>query len=316
MSGSISERKPFLTFEEQILHLKQKGVRFEMSFDEEAALDYLKHNNNFFRVSAYRDSFIKYESGTHAGTYRNLDFAHLVDLAVIDMELRTVLLSLTLDIEHYTKERLLKAVMEAGEDGYGIVRDFLDSCEVEERMRTQAPKSIYSRNLYEKYCDDMPVWVLFELIQFHELVTFFDFCERRFGRKDLHDLVNMLHAARSVRNATAHNSCIINDLKSKDGRQPIHRVNGKVGTVKGIGKQERVTKLSNPRIREIVTTMYLHDLLVTSAGVRRHTSEQLQRIKMRFFKRIDYKDQPIVGTTFQFLAKIIDAWYPPVLTPP
>ncbi|HHU12948.1 MAG TPA: Abi family protein [Clostridiaceae bacterium] len=315
MSRTVFDRKPLLTFEQQISHLKEKGVRFELAYDEAAALDYLKHHNNYFRVSAYRDSFLKYESGARAGTYRSLDFAHLVDLAIIDFELRRVLLSLTLDIEHYTKEHLLKTILEEDEDGYEIVTDFLDSCDAGERIRIQAPSSIYSRDLYAKYSEDMPVWVLFELLLFHELVAFFQFCRRRFGRKDLNNLADMLHAARSVRNAAAHNSCLINDLRTKDRKQPIFRISAKVGSVKGIGKQERITKMANPRIREIVTTLYLHRELVTSAGIRRHTAAELQRIKARFGKRICYDDQPIVGTTFVFLGKLIDAWFPSPLTP-
>ena len=43
------DRKPILTIEQQIEHLKQKGVAFELCSEEEAA-DYLRDKCNFFTL--------------------------------------------------------------------------------------------------------------------------------------------------------------------------------------------------------------------------------------------------------------------------
>lgn len=42
-----------LTVEEQVAHLKSKGVQF-MIMDEAAAMTYLRKNSNYFKVASYR----------------------------------------------------------------------------------------------------------------------------------------------------------------------------------------------------------------------------------------------------------------------
>ena len=54
-----TDRKPFLSFEDQILHLKKKGITFN-KVSEFDAKNYLKNNNNFFKLYSYRKNYDKY----------------------------------------------------------------------------------------------------------------------------------------------------------------------------------------------------------------------------------------------------------------
>lgn len=91
---------------------------------------YLSKNNNYFKLSSFRKNYDKYTDGVNKGKYINLDFAYLIELARIDVEVRHILLKMCLDIEHFIKVSLITAV-EAnlggpyGEDGYKIVTDFI-----------------------------------------------------------------------------------------------------------------------------------------------------------------------------------------------
>ena len=108
------KRKPALTVEQQIEHLKEKGVKFEHSSERQAA-DYLAHRCNFFKLASYRKLFSKYQGGEQDGRYIALDFAQLRLLASLDQQLRAALLSMTLDIEHFQKVEILGEAMERGE---------------------------------------------------------------------------------------------------------------------------------------------------------------------------------------------------------
>ena len=118
------DRKPILAIEQQIEHLKQKGVAFELCSEEEAA-DYLRDKCNFFKLASYRKLFSKYEGGPRDGRYVDLDFGQLRLLAALDQELRHALLGMTLDIEHFQKVTLLREMEDRGEDGYAIVADYM-----------------------------------------------------------------------------------------------------------------------------------------------------------------------------------------------
>ena len=78
-----NKRKPKLTVEEQIEHLKSKGVTFELC-DEGEASRILSEQDHYFRLAAYRVLFPKRVGGKHDGEYAELDFGQLVDLAGID----------------------------------------------------------------------------------------------------------------------------------------------------------------------------------------------------------------------------------------
>lgn len=101
----IKDHKPLLTVEQQIEHLKSKGVTFELCSEEDAA-EYLSERTYFFKVAAYRSLFEKRVGGPRDGQYIDLDFGHLRALASLDRDLRYALLPLTLDVEHAARTKL------------------------------------------------------------------------------------------------------------------------------------------------------------------------------------------------------------------
>ena len=93
-NGASLKKKPWLTPQEQVEHLRNQGVRFDL-MSENDATSYLAKNNNFFRLRSYRQGFAKVEEGKRKGQFANLDFKMLVDLSIIDMLLRYEMLRLT-----------------------------------------------------------------------------------------------------------------------------------------------------------------------------------------------------------------------------
>lgn len=98
--------KPMLGVDGLIAHSKEKGITFEIISEDEAK-DYLGRNNNYFKLSSYRKNYTKFPAGPRKGQYRDLDFAYLIELARIDVEVRHILLKMCLDIEHFLKVSLI-----------------------------------------------------------------------------------------------------------------------------------------------------------------------------------------------------------------
>ena len=114
---------------------------------------YLEDNNNYFKLRSFRKNYIK---DPNPGKYTNLDFADLVDLAIIDNRLRRILLEMSLSIEHFSKVHLLKVLQETGEDGYAIIQDYVsqlsqsnkkDLNQTQRKIRTVSIVAIYTKNM-------------------------------------------------------------------------------------------------------------------------------------------------------------------------
>ena len=310
-----ARKKAWLTPRQQVEHLSSKGVKFER-WSEEDAEDYLRENNSYFRLRSYRSNFAKRVGGERSGQYISLDFAMLVDLSVIDMCLRNELLPLTLDIEHFSKMSLLGVIEANGEDGYGIVQDFLGSYVGQDGTNPVVSEierglsSPYTRGLIQGHPDaDYPVWEFFEVIPFGRFAHFVRFCGERFGDDTLLDRFYLLQSVKGLRNACAHNSCIINDMKAGGA---THRARAAVtkglGEI-GVGKDARRTKLSNERFQQIATTLFLHRH-IASSGVVEHRAARLEELVGRMAKHSDYYEPGgLVLTGFAFIESMVDGWY-------
>ena len=116
-----------LTPEEQVELLKAKGVAFERC-DEAKAIEALSSRDTFLHVAAFRKMFQRHTDGDNAGKYVSLDFADLLDMDVLDAEVRRCFLLASQDVERIVKTRLIERISPTpGEDGYGILADFMQS---------------------------------------------------------------------------------------------------------------------------------------------------------------------------------------------
>lgn len=307
--------KPMLKVDEQIQHLKEKGITFNI-VNEEEAKEYLRNNNYYFKLTSYRKNYEKYEEGKDKEKYIALDFGYLKDLAIIDMDLRYMLVQMAFDIEHYTKIELLRRAEDESEDGYAICSEFMDSLSEEQKKKllkeiSRNENSVYCGDIFDKYKGNFPMWVFLELIPFGRLVSFYGFCADRYSDKKMRRKYYMLKTCKDIRNASAHSSCIINDLSANTSRyNTSYDVSNKLAKVQGISKNIRERKMSNARIQQIVTLLYTYDEIVTSKGVHDKAIKKLGAFEDRMMRNISYyKSNDKVRTSFEFLKLVIDNWY-------
>ena len=304
--------KPKLSTIQQIEHLKKKGITFSI-YSEADALLYLNKNNNYFKLRAYRKNYAQNNNGEYIG----LDFAYLRDIAIIDMRIRYCLLLMCLDIEHAARVRLIKVIEDrAQEDGYSVVADYaaMDPDFIS-RILTRTSGNAYTEDLAIHYTSNpMPVWALVELMQFAELCRFYKFVGTRVSDKKMLNEYYMFQEIRNLRNACAHSNCILNDLTATPNPKfkPTYEVVRELSAIKSISGNVRRAKMSNAKIRQITTLLYLHKSFVQSDGVNKHQAKELHEVFIRRpFEHIEYfKYAQALQTTFEFFKKVVDSWYP------
>lgn len=308
-------KKPKLSLNEQVEHLKEKGVRFNIMKEAEA-IDYLDKHSNYFKVTAYRKNYAKHPDGKDKDKYIDLEFAYLVDIATIDMYLRYEIVPMALDIEHHTKLQLLRKIDENNEDGYEIVQDYIASLSDNQKNicdgeMNRNKGNIYCGDIVNKYDGAYPIWAFIEIVPFGRLVSFYGFCADRFDNSDMKDNFYRLLTCKEIRNASAHSNCILNDLKVKTTK---HKTNAAVTkellTIPNMNSTFRKNRMSNARIQQIITLFYMHKTMVESDGIIKSRCKELRKIIDRIDKNHNYySTNPTIKGALDFLKLVIDNWF-------
>ena len=228
--------RPMMNISELVPYLKQKNIKFDLISEEDAEA-YLKYNNNYYNVTAYKHNFQKYPSpaGKYEGLYQDLDFAYLKDMAIIDHRTRLLLFKMIIDIEHYLKIKILNTIETIEEeDEYKIVNLYLEKDFNDEKFPKRVHNSIfkkvgneYYQKIFSKYdvdkdkkLENIPIWEFLEIITFGELVNFYDFYTKEYNLLDENRDVYILRDIVKLRNAVAHNTCVLSELNKKDNDYP------------------------------------------------------------------------------------------------
>ena len=286
--------KQKLSVTDQVKRLEDKGISFNV-FCKERAEDYLTSNNYYYKLTSFRKNFRKHPDGVNKGKYVNLDFAYLVDLAIIDNYLRGIILEIALDIEHYSKLKLLHRLEnDEAEDGYSIVNDFMISL--------GQNRQVLEKRILEKANSSY----VGDIIQHYNL-RFYKFCADRWNDKDLLNDFYLMKDVKELRNAAAHNNCILNDVTIKESK---HQTNHAVKiSLKSIKRQRNDKYLAKEKIRQIVTLLYASIHMITSDGVKRKINNQLKFLKNRIYRDYDYSFNQKLKATFDYLFDVIDIYY-------
>lgn len=326
MKVEKNELKPMLHINEMVDYLKLKNIKFER-ISEKDAENYLRNNNNYYNLTSYKNNFEKYFiNGIFIDKYIDLDFSYLKDLSIIDHRLRLILFKMIIDIEHYLKIKILNTIEFIDEeDGYRIVNQYLEQDFYNVKFPKKVHNSIfkkvgseYYQKIFSKYdldkdkkLENIPIWEFLEIITFGELVNFYDFYTNEYKLKDESKDVYILRDIVKLRNAVAHNNCILSELNTKKNKYPPSYKIIQFLNNCDIGKDTRSKKLSNSRIRQITYTLYMFNEIVTSDGIKNNVKKDINEL---FFDRIIkhkeyYNNNELLKSIYCYFKKIIENNY-------
>ena len=124
----------------------------------------------------------------------------------------------------------------------------------------------------------MPLWALLEVVSFGTLIGMMKFCADRWGDPDLKELHYQLKRVKSIRNATGHSSCFLNDIGDKKrGNIRVPSVISRELSQMGLPKKLRARKLRNARMQQVVSLLYLYSVLVPDGGSRTRALAALRK---------------------------------------
>ena len=172
--------------------------------------------------------------------------------------------------------------------------------------------SDYCGGIINKYDGHYPVWAFVEIIPFGSFISFLKYCGEYFNEKEFIDNFYLLKDVKRLRNAAAHNNCILHNLLPNTAK---HKTNYKVSRFLaeprfGITKDIRTRRMSNSAINDIVTLIYTHLTIVSSSGNLKAQGNKLKKVCERCLKHKDYyKSNDTIMSTFDFLKKVVDKAY-------
>ena len=263
-----------LTVPEIISYCKETlGITFNIKSEEEAAVFLAKHNY-FFRLKQYAD----FGEKTKSGKFINVDFGQMVELSTVDMFLRKLILKMTLDFEHYLKVKIINDSQEnPADDGYAVVESFL---ETHNRVRhlienLNNSSNFYNRQVFDKYKEKTSVWSIVEMLGFSDFIDFYAHYYQYFHQKC--EYTPHFDSVRRLRNAAAHNTCMISNLKPQSWFKSDIEINFELlGANLEVGNGVISSCLKVPVLNDFAVMLSNYVKLISSPKIKEKTLEEMQ----------------------------------------
>lgn len=302
-------RKEKLTIDSQIEHLMAEGVQFNIMSIEEAT-DFLMNKTYYFKLKSYIKNYRK----SNNGKFSNLEFAYLVELSVLDAHFRSKVLDLCLSIEHQLKTMIMCSITEnEQEDGFSIIQELF---ETDPQIKDDILRKTNSASfdLRSHYVDEIPVWVFLELCSYNSLIKLFSLYYEKVDSKVCKNLIPLIYSSKYLRNAAAHNSCLLNSLRIEYSYQgkPFRSSPKVVSTVrklKVVSPKSIERILHNRVIHDFIASLILFKEICKSSKMYSNVMTDFEELfKIRFLEHSDYfSGDPLLTSKYAFVVKVFDS---------
>lgn len=188
------------------------NVVFTLETEDQAAT-FIEVNNYWTKLVRYVQCFNVNESEPKKGKPSNLDFCYLKDMSSIDMHFRKALISLSLDVEHSLKTKMLNHMSNNDDFDEQLFLSTLRATFSNgfRNMLKHAKTSNYSSDIAYRYIKSKKkrFHTIVELFSFGELVKSAELYMNKYPDflSELEHL--LLFNSKMLRNAAAHNNAIL-----------------------------------------------------------------------------------------------------------
>ena len=197
-------------------------------------------------------------------------------------------------------------------DGYDIVDEYFQIYpELKDKILRKKDNS-YCEDLIDKLqVEGYAVWNLIEIISFGEFINLYRlFYEKYPPEKSKKIYTYPMYNIKSLRNAAAHNNCILNQLmKGKNNRyNPNKKVISFVSKIEGIGKEQRQNCMGRQVVHDFVTLLYVIDNVIKSSSVKNSILNDLKKFVNE--DAVEHKEyfsnNNELKTIYGFIKKVVD----------
>lgn len=293
-------KKEKITNSELYESMIARGITFNSHTKREAIVA-LENTNYYYKLSSFRKNFEK----TSEGIYINCDFAHLIDLATIDMHVRNYLLQMSLSIEHFIKTEISRLITQNKiENGYDIVYEYYQKYPRQyEKTVDKFENTRYQKEMWNKRSKEMPIWVLMEHMDYTALTKLATLYYNKYGKEvSLEKVVELAVSSRYIRNACAHNSTFILEWFSN-----VYKIRNNPSTIKSVMVNINIPphQRKYSKVNDLVATFALLKTYA-SEGTISHFRESGKNLLERWNKYNDYSNIPKVQNMYDILEKLVD----------
>lgn len=197
----------------------------------------------------------------------------------------------------------------AQENGYCIVQKFLRQYpKVQDEIVFKSRSNSFIQNLLQKYKNNLSLWNLLEVLDFGSFMKFFEvyFLEYSQDRK-YHKYYSLAFSARILRNASAHNNCMLNTLKIPYNTNftPSGYVGVRISKMQVISEATRKKLCASPILHDFLALLFLLDEACHSTSLKRARIKDLLSFLKRCKKHKEYFiNENFFTSRFEAIVKI------------
>lgn len=216
---------------------------------------------------------------------------------------------MTIDLEHYLKVKLVNDCQNnPADDGYEVVEKFLEGhLKLKEEIAKVNKNTSYGESSFEKYVAAPAIWNFVEMVSFADFISFYAFYYDYMRMKC--EYTKHFESVRRIRNACAHNVCMLASFKPVQGFQSDLETNFELlGGNIGIGSGTISYCMKVPLLNDFAVMLSVYTKLISSPKIKEIT---IQEIKDFFDGRMVYRKQYFEDNTdiknaYQFARRVLD----------